>query len=60
MPLTGAKAEGNIVLTRSTGGELIGFVLTGQTLERARELGVALRLNHFADCPHKNRYGPRK
>lgn len=40
--------------------EVRSAVLAGPILDHARQQGMALYLNHFADCPNRDRYGPRQ
>lgn len=49
------KDNGNVLLHRRA-GEITAWVLGGDTLEKARENGVELRLNHFADCPQREQF----
>lgn len=58
LPITVApKDNGNVLLHRvhepeGPSGEMVvcAWVLAGDTLGKARDNGVELRLNHFADC----------
>ncbi len=47
---------GNVWLGRSKSGEVICATLGGPLLEKAREVGIALHLNHFAYCPQRERF----
>lgn len=47
---------GNVWLGRRKDGTVICATLSGALLEKARAEGLALHLNHFANCPDKARF----
>jgi hypothetical protein len=49
--------EGNVWLGRRKDGTVICVTLSGELLEKARAEGLALHLNHFANCPERARFG---
>jgi hypothetical protein len=50
--------NGNILLWRASDGTLSYSNLPPETCDLLRDLGVPLRLNHFADCPQRERFAP--
>lgn len=49
--------DGNVLVLAPTGlAKPLAIVLSGELLEEARSAGVRLRLNHFADCPARDRF----
>lgn len=51
--------DGNVALMTTEGGtadDVFAVTLSGYALERARHLGVPLRLSHFATCPNRQRH----
>lgn len=55
-PITVEPSPDGNVLLHKRAGEVNAWVLAGDVLDKARENGVELRLNHFADCPNSSRY----
>lgn len=55
-PITREPSEDGNCLIFKAGEEIRYAVLTGDVLEWAREQGIPLRLNHFADCPERDRF----
>lgn len=52
-----AHPNGNVLLARDERGVLRGFIIgKPDVAEYLRGMGVQLRLNHFADCPDRERY----
>lgn len=51
------REDGNVLVLAPTGlSKPLAVVLTGDLLQEARDAGVKLRLNHFADCPERGRF----
>jgi hypothetical protein len=50
-----SQYNGNVLLFKSAGG-IECRTFAGATLEKLHEQTVPLRLNHFANCPHKERF----
>lgn len=49
--------DGNTLIFRSgEDGTIEARTFTGDVLKALRDQGVALRLNHFADCPEPGRF----
>lgn len=48
--------EGNVWLGRRKDGTVICVTLSGALLDKARAEGLALHLNHFANCPERARF----
>lgn len=58
------KEDGNVLLYRPTGdenasGTVAARVMSPVVIEYLRDQGVPLRLNHFADCPERERFKGR-
>lgn len=51
-----ANEKGNVWLGRGVDGQVRCATLAGPLLEKAREVGMALHLNHFASCPHAREF----
>jgi hypothetical protein len=49
------QVKGNVLLFQSSVG-IEGRVFAGDVLDKLKEQGVPLRLNHFADCPDAERF----
>lgn len=49
------QVGGNVLLFRSSAG-IECRTFAGAVLDKLREQQVPLRLNHFADCPEKERF----
>ena len=47
---------GNVWLGRRKDGTVICATLSGPLLDEARRQGIALHLNHFANCPERARF----
>ncbi len=47
---------GNVWLGRRKDGTVICATVGGPLLEEARRQGMSLHLNHFANCPEKERF----
>lgn len=58
-PINVEPSEDGNVLLHKRAGEVSAWVLAGDTLAKAREAGVELRLNHWADCPMRDEYAQR-
>lgn len=64
---SGAKAPvvlepsdiGNVLLFRTPSGDTECRTFSGAVLEKLREEGVPLRVNHFANCPERERFERR-
>lgn len=52
------QANGNVLLFRSSVG-IECRTFAGDTLEKLKEQGVPMRLNHFADCKDAARFEGR-
>jgi hypothetical protein len=58
----GTHTDGNVGLGRRDtpegpeGSEVVCATLGGPLLEKAREAGIALHMNHFATCPERERF----
>lgn len=52
--------NGNVLLLAPTGFGLLAITLSKDALERAQQLGVPLRLSHWADCPDKVEWRERQ
>lgn len=50
---------GNVWLGRRKDGTVICVTLSGELLEKAQAEGLALHLNHWANCPERERYKRR-
>lgn len=50
-----AYDQGNVWLGKRE-GDLIAATLGGPLIEKAKESGIELHLNHFANCPEKGRF----
>lgn len=51
------REDGNVLVLAPTGlAKPLAVVLSGELLQEARDAGVKLRLNHFADCPARKRF----
>jgi hypothetical protein len=49
--------NGNVlVLQPRSLGEKLAITLSGDALDLARKHGLPLHLNHFADCPERDRF----
>lgn len=57
-PLVPALSEdGNVLVLAPTGlAKPLAVVLSGDLLQEARDAGVKLRLNHFSNCPKRERF----
>lgn len=61
-PITTARYDdsdampGNVWVGRRKDGTLICITLSGALLAKAREQGMALHCNHFAQCPDAARF----
>lgn len=57
-----AHDNGNVWLGRGVArdgcgvGPVICATLAGDILDKAREVGIALHMNHFATCPERERF----
>lgn len=52
-----ADERGNVLLLRSAAlDDPLAVVLSGDLLDEAKGSSVALRLNHFAYCPERERF----
>lgn len=54
------KDNGNVWLGRNSEGVVICATLGGPLLDKARDVGVTLHLNHFADCPDRARFETKR
>lgn len=50
---------GNVWLGRRKDGTVVCATLGGPLLEEARRQGIALHLNHFANCPERQKFASR-
>jgi hypothetical protein len=49
--------DGNVLVLAPRGlSKPLAVVLSGELLQEARDAGVKLRLNHFANCPKRERF----
>lgn len=49
--------DGNVLVLAPTGlSKPLAVVLSGELLQEARDAGVKLRLNHFANCPKREQF----
>ncbi len=48
--------NGNVWIGRNAEGMVVCATLGGPLLDKAREVGLQLHLNHFSDCPLREKF----
>lgn len=59
--VTDPSEDGNVMVLQPRGlVKPLAVVLSGDLLQEARAAGIPLRLNHFANCPKRERFRKRE